>query len=217
LDTEFPGKITYCGYVCTEEPYKSRQQMREELQIQREKLVVITVGGGRDGYPILQACLEAIQFLGKDPACEIIVIAGPLMDPEQKACLQRQAEGLTVRILSHVFENLSYMNAADLVITMAGYNSLCELLRLKKKALVVPRAGPSAEQTMRAKQFAERGLIDVIYPQDLSPKFLAERIRADLERDDYPVCDQALEMDGAARAGIHLSELVGQGAYGSAA
>ena len=217
LDTEFPGKITYCGYVCTEEPYKTRQQMREELQIQREKLVVITVGGGRDGYPILQACLEAIQFLGKDPACEIIVIAGPLMDPEQKACLQRQAEGLTVRILSHVFENLSYMNAADLVITMAGYNSLCELLRLKKKALVVPRAGPSAEQTMRAKQFAERGLIDVIYPQDLSPKFLAERIRADLERDDYPVCDQALEMDGAARAGIHLSELVGQGAYGSAA
>jgi predicted glycosyltransferase len=215
LDVEFPGKITYCGYVCTEEPYKTREQMREELQIRKEKLVVVTVGGGRDAYPILQVCLGALQLLGKDPPFEVILIAGPLMDPEQKERLQRQTDGLTVRMLGHVFENLNYMSAADLVITMGGYNSLCETLRLQKKSLVLPRAGPSAEQIMRAKYFAERGLIDVIYPQDLSPKSLAERLMADLERDDYPVCDEAIELDGAAHAAVHLSGLLGQRAYGS--
>jgi predicted glycosyltransferase len=215
LDVEFPGKITYCGYVCSEEPYKTREQMREELQIRKEKLVVVTAGGGRDGYPVLQACLDALQILGEDPPCEVILIAGPLMDPDQKECLQRQADGLRVRVLSHVFENLNYINAADLVITMGGYNSLCEILQLKKKSLVLPRAGPSAEQIMRAKCFAERGLIDVIYPQDLSPRFLAERLMADLERDNYPVCDEAVKLDGAGHAAFYLSELLGQRVCGA--
>jgi predicted glycosyltransferase len=217
LDVEFPGKITYCGYACSEQPYKTRKQMREELQIQKEKLVVVTAGGGRDGYPMLQSCLSALKLLGKDLPFEVILIAGPLMDPDQKACLQRQADELRVRMLSHVFENLSYMNAADLVITMAGYNSLCEILRLKKKALVLPRAGPSAEQIMRATCFAERGLIDMIHPQDLSPRTLAERVMVDLERNDYPVDDEAIEMDGATRAAARLSDLVEQRVYESAA
>ena len=216
LDAEFPGKITYCGYVCTEEPYKTKEQMREQLQIKKDKLVVVTVGGGRDAYPILQACLGAFELLGKDCSCEVVLIAGPLIDPDQRDCLQRQSDGLTVRMLGHVLENLNYMSAADLVITMGGYNSLCEVLRLKKKSLVLPRAGPSAEQIMRAKLFAERGLIDVIYPQDLCPKLLAERLMVDLERDDYPFCDGAVVLDGAAHAAARLSELVGQRAYGTA-
>ena len=217
LDVEFPGKITYCGYVCSEEPCKTRTQMREELEVRKKKLVVVTAGGGRDGYPMLQACLDGLQLLGKGPSFEVILIAGPLMDPDQKACLQRQADGLRVRMLSHVYDNLSYMNAADLVITMAGYNSLCEILRLKKKSLVLPRAGPSSEQIMRAKYFAQRGLIDVIYPQELSPRLLAERLIADLERGDYPVCDEAVKLDGAANAAVSLSKLLGQRVYGSAA
>lgn len=217
LDVEFPGKITYCGYICSDEPHKTRKQMREELEIRKDKLVVVTAGGGRDGYPMLQVCLDALQLFGQDPPCEVILIAGPLMDPEQKARLQIQAEGLKVRMLSHVFDNLNYMNAADLVITMAGYNSLCEILRLRKKSLVLPRAGPSAEQIMRAKYFAERGLIDMIHPQDLSPKLLAKRVMAALERDDYPVDDEAIQLDGAARAAVHLSELLGQRVYESAA
>ena len=139
------------------------------------------------------------------------------MPPEEKERLEREVGGLEVRVLSHVFENLNYINAADLVITMAGYNSLVEILQLRKKSLVIPRLGPSAEQVMRAKLFAERGLIDVIYPDELSPKRLAERVMADLERDDYPVYDKTVELDGAARAVARLSKYLGERVYGSAA
>jgi predicted glycosyltransferase len=217
LDAEFPGEIRYCGFVCSEEAFKSREQMRQELQIEKDKLVVVTAGGGGDAYPMLQSCLSALQLLGEKAPFEVILIAGPLMDPDQKACLQRQADGLKVRMLSHVFENSSYMNAADLIVTMGGYNSVCEVLRLKKKALVLPRVGPRVEQIMRAKCFAERGLVDMIHPQDISPKLLAKRMMADLERDDYPVCDQAIEMDGATNAAAHLSGLLEQRVYESAA
>ncbi len=217
LDVELPGRFTYCGYVCSEEPYKTRERMREQLRVEKKKLIVVTAGGGRDAYPMLETCLGAFRLLGKDVPFEAILITGPLMPPEEKERLEREVGGLEVRILSQVFENLNYINAADLVITMAGYNSLVEILQLRKKSLVIPRLGPSAEQVMRAKLFAERGLIDVIYPDELSPKRLAERVMADLERDDYPVYDQTVELDGAAQAVARLSESLGERVYGSAA
>lgn len=207
LDVEFPGRIRYCGYVCSEEPYKAREEMRAELGIEEEKLVVVTAGGGGDAYPILETCLDAFHLLGDDPPCQAIVIAGPLMDPAQTGLLKQHANGMKVRILNHVQDNLSYLNAADIVITMGGYNTLCEVLRLKKKSLVLPRRGPRAEQVMRARLFAERQLIDVIYPDRLSPQHLAKRLMVDLERDDYPVSDNPVPLDGALQAASCLSEL----------
>jgi len=96
---------------------------------------------------------------------------------------------------------------------MAGYNPLSEVLYLKKKALVVPRGGPSAEQRTRARLFAQRRLIDVLDPADLSPETLAQRLAEDLERNDYPAEDAALPMDGARQAVDRLLEIMGERAY----
>ncbi len=71
--------------------------------------------------------------------------------------------------LMHVY----YLNGANVVITMAGHNSLGQVLQLREKSLVVPRSGPSAEQQMRARLFGERGHANVIYPWELSPKKMA--------------------------------------------
>lgn len=208
LNAELAEKVKYCGYVSPQEPCKSREQMRQELQLTRDKLIVVTAGGGHDGYPMMQACAEAFRLLGKALPFEAVFITGPLMEAEQRARLRACAEGTGIRELRCVEDNLNYINAADLVVTMAGYNSLCEILRLGKKALVIPRAGPSAEQIMRSRIFAERRLIDVIYPGDLSPERLAERLIADLERDDYPVHDEAIELEGAGQAALRLTEFV---------
>jgi hypothetical protein len=90
----------------------------------------------------------------------------------------------------------------------AGYNSLCEVVPLKKKALVVPRLGPRAEQRMRAELFQQKGLIDVLDPQEVSPRNLAQRIVDDLERTDLPIANAAIDMSGARNAACHLSGLV---------
>jgi predicted glycosyltransferase len=91
---------------------------------------------------------------------------------------------------------------------MAGYNSLCEVVSLRKKALVVPRLGPRAEQRMRAELFQEKGLIDVLDPQEVSPKNLAQRISEDLERTDFPLVDAAIDMSGGRNAAWRLSGLI---------
>jgi len=190
--------------------------MREQLRLGKEKLVVVTAGGGRDAYSMLRTCVDAFRLLVKDVLFEAIIIAGPLMPPEEKESLEREARGLNIRLLSQVFDNLNYVNAADLVVTMAGYNSLVEILQLRKKALVIPRLGPSAEQVMRARLFEKRGLIDVIYPRELSPNRLADRMLIDFERRDYPVYDQTIELDGAAKVAAHLTQLLGKQVYGTA-
>jgi predicted glycosyltransferase len=105
-------------------------------------------------------------------------------------------------------EDAAFINAADLVITRAGYNSLCEVICLKKKALVVPRLGPRAEQRMRAELFQQKGLIDVLDPQEVSPRNLAQRIVDDLERTDLPIANAAIDMSGARNAARRLSGLV---------
>jgi len=81
---------------------------------------------------------------------------------------------------------------------------------------VIPRLGPSAEQVMRARLFEQRGLIDVIYPRELTPKRLAERMLRDFERRDYPVHDETVELDGAANVAAHLTQLLGKQVYGTA-
>ena len=81
-----------------------------------------------------------------------------------------------MQIHSSIGDSLSHINAADMVVSMAGYNTLSEILRFQKKAIIVPRQGPSAEQRMRATILAERGLVTMVEPKDLSAERLAQAI-----------------------------------------
>ena len=60
---------------------------------------------------------------------------------------------------------------------------------------------------MRARIFAERGLVDALYPSELIPKAVAARIMADLERTDYPRFDGTVNLSGGRQAASRLIEL----------
>ena len=207
ISAEFPRRVRYCGYVGSEGPLKTKEQVRGDLRVEKERLVVITAGGGHDAYPLMQSCLDAFLFIGRDIPFEVVIITGPLMEPEQREHLRTQARSLGGRVLACVEDPPSFINAADLVITMAGYNSLCEIVSLKRKALVVPRLGPRAEQRIRARLFQERGLIDVLDPSEVSPRNLADRIVQDLERTDLPAVGATVDMSGARDAACRLRAL----------
>ncbi|MBK7601891.1 MAG: hypothetical protein IPJ07_26555 [Acidobacteria bacterium] len=50
------------------------------------------------------------------------------------------------------------MSASDAVVSMAGYNTICEIVSMRKKALVIPRVRPTEEQWMRASKMSHLGL-----------------------------------------------------------
>jgi predicted glycosyltransferase len=97
INAALPGRVRYCGYVCSEEPVKSREQVREDLRLQRQKLVVVTAGGGHDGYPLMQSCMEAFRLVGRPAPFEAVFITGPLMDPAQREQLRVQGRSLGAR------------------------------------------------------------------------------------------------------------------------
>ena len=59
-------------------------------------------------------------------------------------------------------------------ISQGGYNTLMETLQARARAVVVPFSGDAeTEQGLRAQLFSERGLIEVLHEDALTPKTLA--------------------------------------------
>jgi len=116
----------------------------------------------------------------------------------ERQALTAQAAGQPVDIRCE--DATSWLGQASAVLTMAGYNSLCEVLAWRKKALVVPRAGPSAEQRIRSRLFSERRLIRMLDPDDLTPWRLAHEVSGLLTTNEVPDPSNIPLLDGAQKA-----------------
>jgi predicted glycosyltransferase len=99
----------------------------------------------------------------------------------------------------------SVIAGARAVVSMAGYNTVSELMRAHKPALLVPRAGPSEEQLIRAEQLAAAGVQDMIHPRDLTPESLRDALDGLLVREP-PEANSAYE-GGTERAAEILTQL----------
>jgi predicted glycosyltransferase len=101
----------------------------------------------------------------------------------------------------------AWVRDAAAVVCMGGYNTVAEVLTTTTPALVVPRVAPRAEQLVRARRLSERGLVDDVHPDDLSPDVLGGWL-ADAVCTRQPRTGVAL--DGLARvrtlADAHLKE-----------
>ena len=117
--------------------------------------------------------------------------------------LNHRATDLPIQMLESVNDSLSYISAADLVIAMAGYNTSVEILRMKKPAILIPRAGPSAEQRTRARLFADKHWVDMIDPDELTPDKLAQQISDHLSRPNESNSNHRPNLHGAAAAAKH--------------
>src|SRR3989442_112539 len=177
----------YCGYVVEQDPVKRANKIRQAVRLPKRRYVFVSAGGGGDGQLLMRTYVQAVRILGSRVDFATLMAVGVNAPPEIHLQLEAEARGLPIRIVPFVDDSTSYIAAADLVVCMAGYNTLAEVLYLKKKALVVPRSGPSAEQRMRAGLLAKKHLIDVLDPPGISREKLAHRVVEDLERDDYPV------------------------------
>ncbi|MCY7264595.1 glycosyltransferase, partial [Pseudomonas protegens] len=86
---------------------------------------------------------------------------------------------------------------AQAVVSMGGYNTVCEILSFDKPALVVPRTVPREEQLIRATRASELRLFDMLLPEDAeNPAKMAEALKALPNRAPPSVNSQNLKLDG---------------------
>ncbi|HLX38977.1 MAG TPA: glycosyltransferase, partial [Ktedonobacteraceae bacterium] len=188
LQSAVEQRIHYCGYLDrvtdvhasnTSATFPRRVAgVRSSLVQGTEPLIVLTAGGGGDGFPLMYTYLSGLQQLPSDPFTSVLV-TGPLMDEQE----QRELHALAgvfppgkVRIETFLPDLLPLLAAADLVVTMAGYNTVCELLALQQRMLLVPRIVPRQEQLVRASLLAQHGLAHMLHPDQLTPQHLLESI-----------------------------------------
>jgi predicted glycosyltransferase len=185
------ARVRYCGYVTAPEPLRSAEEVRAELGVSGPFLLA-TGGGGGDGYPLLHAVLGAMPHLQGVSAA---IVTGPLMSAAHQSKLRAQADGQRgVVVKDYAADLTSYMAAADLVVSMCGYNIASEIVALRARAVVVPRtwrygehanratAPEEWEQMLRAQALARLGFVELLEPEALNPEVLARRIREALER-----------------------------------
>jgi predicted glycosyltransferase len=176
--SNFEKKIHYTGYLASVNNLGCRDDVRKEFGFDQKPLVVLTGGGGNDAFPMMEKSLEALEIVSKEIPLQALLVAGPLMHPKERATLYTPNKNFPCRIIPHCDDLVSAMDAADLLITMGSYNTLVEAIHLKKKALVIPREGPSQEQKIRTNIFEKLGLVKGLpSPLSLTPQILAKEVK----------------------------------------
>lgn len=171
-------KIQFTGYIPREiKSNKDAIRERKRHKIRKaDKLVVVTTGGGGDGYPVMDAYLSMLEDQGPIIPYRSILITGPFMPKAQRKEIFRRSKKLKVKVFHFYRQMEKILAAADLVISMGGYNTVCELMSQKTVSLLIPRETPRLEQTLRAQCFSERNLLDYIPWERVSPQLLHDKV-----------------------------------------
>ena len=203
-------KVHFCGYLARERSEVTTSDFKSKLGFQNGRLVLVTAGGGEDGYLLLCSYLKGLLNYPLDNNTKTLMICGPEMSESQRKLLVDLA-GKCQNVIMQDFADdmMACMEAADLVVAMGGYNTTCELLSLKKRAILVPRIKPALEQWIRADRLAKLGVIRVIHPNELNPKLLIESVREELGRTNIHASSfYKVDMNGMQRISASISELL---------
>ena len=136
--------VGYLGWPMTDEPAPDLP----------DGYLLATVGGGHDGYRVLEEVLQAIRL--EPLGCPTLVITGPLMPKAQIQALRSLAAGTDAQVVEFRGDMDRVLAGARAVVGMAGYNTVAETLRARRPALLVPRARPSQEQLVRARVVSQQ-------------------------------------------------------------
>ena len=125
----------------------------------------------------------------------MLIFAGLFADACQYEVLERTLGDGPFCLRRFTGDFLQWMPAARLSVSQGGYNTTMNVLETRTRAIVAPNRRMT-DQTLRAQNLAERGLLDVIDPETITVEQLADRMMQGLAR---PLPEHCIALDGAGR------------------
>lgn len=156
-------RVRYTGYL--------NQCVRGEglsTTLATSNTILCLVGGGQDGIQLAESFARAPW---QRPHRGLLV-TGPMMSSINQRRVREAAAHGAVDVVDFIDDPAAAMRAAHAVITMGGYNTICDVLSHGARALIVPRTHPRTEQLIRAERLASRGLFDMMLPDAVTPAAL---------------------------------------------
>lgn len=205
-------KTSFCGYIKKSQTTPSAVNIRQQLQLQSdEKLILVTPGGGGDGYNLVKHFLDNVESLAQKISFKSVIICGPEMSAEARDRLAKIAQIYPQVVwLEFTDDLIGYIRAADLVIAMGGYNTVTEILSCQKKAIIIPRINPVQEQLIRAQRLKNLGLLQYIHPQYLNSNILQQLIIEQLNQSCRSEPTISLDFNGLSRIETEIKQIVWQ-------
>jgi predicted glycosyltransferase len=158
-----------------------REARREQRLDPDDKLVVVTTGGGGDGYEHMDAYLGMLEGWEKTVPFRTVIVTGPFMPKKRRTEIFKRAKRLRVPTYRFYRRMERLIGAADLVVCMGGYNTVCEILSQGKPSLIIPREQPRREQLIRAQILSENNLADFVPWYQVKPNLLRDKLLAMIE------------------------------------
>lgn len=184
---QFASKVVYSGLVA---PSVVSGDAADTVA---RYAVVVSVGGGAVGQPLLEAALRArpLTRLAEQPW---LVLTGPNMSPAAAALVAGPQDG-TVIVKTFVPDLVTVLARAHLSISQAGYNTVADVLVGRCRSVLVPygRDGET-EQGDRAALLSARGLAVSVTEEELTPERLAAAVDQAIV---LPPVAHGLDLDGA--------------------
>jgi predicted glycosyltransferase len=173
----------------------------------KEDYILVTTGGGGDGSELIDDVLNAYDY-DKTLTHKALVVLGPYMPTEQRDRLLSKAAHIPhLEIIQFDNRMEDLVAGAKAVVSMGGYNTVCEIFSFDKPALIVPRVVPREEQLIRASRAKELGLLDMLLPEEAeNPQRMAEALKALPHRQPPSANSQNLQLDGLQNISRRIAE-----------
>ena len=166
--------------------------------------VLAMVGGGADGVELADAFVCAQLPAGHHG----VLVTGPQMPSEDvHRLVEIAATRSDLTVHTYVTDPEALLAGAAAVVSMGGYNTVCEAMALGTRLLVVPRVRPRREQLVRAALLDAAGMLDHLVPDDLSPAALGAWLRHAVATPAAPPA-AGVDLDGLSRLPRLLTTLV---------
>ncbi|GAB4426372.1 MAG: glycosyltransferase family protein [Anaerolineae bacterium] len=207
LPDDIAAKVQFTGYLnryaLCPPTQAAADPLLARLNLGDHSLALCMVGGGQDGEQLADAFLQA-----ELPANTCgLVITGPYLPAAAMQRLQARAAASPHKfVLPFVAHPEIFLQRANSVITMGGYNSVCETVSFNKPALIVPRVKPRLEQLIRAKRLARLNVVSTLHPADLTPAALSGWLAR--QATAAPRAAHNLDLDGLRRIPTLLTDLL---------
>lgn len=171
------SRAYFTGYLNQTTRYPATSNCGQSATQTKPPVALCVVGGGQDGFQLAEAFVQATMPAG----WQGIVITGPFMpkDHQQRLHQQARANG-SIEVIDHLVETDEYLQSAERVIAMGGYNTVTSVLSFRKASLIVPRMVPRQEQWIRAQRLAKLGWISVLTPPELNSLQLSNWLHRDV-------------------------------------
>jgi len=195
--------LEYTGFITQQTDPAAGQKLRRELKIAPGgKLIVASAGGGRSGFNLLTSVLDACELLRDRLPIRLEAFTGPFMENEaHEKLVARCAPGIRIQRYTRHF--LDYLHAADLSVSLAGYNTCMNLLVTQVPALVYPYSR-QREQPMRVNKIKNLLPLKILNAENVQPDRLSDHIVQMLDQ-KRTLKTLPIDLNGAANAANFLS------------